>query len=96
MLFQGHYENSSPKFRLTGTAPSGDIHPVVWANEEVMVDAVVNNGVFLCMQPGYYHFSAALSADENGKYVGVLSLITLEIKYMQGKYDNFSRNNDKL
>ena len=26
------------------------------------MDAVVNNGVFLCMKPGYYHISAALSA----------------------------------
>ena len=42
----------------------------MWANEEVMVDVVVNNGVFLCMQPGFYHFAAALSSDGE-KNVGV-------------------------
>ena len=30
------------------------------------MDAVVNNGVFLCMKPGYYHISAALSAPVEG------------------------------
>ena len=34
-------------------------------------DAVINNGVFLCMRPGIYHFSAALSAHADDKEVGL-------------------------
>ena len=39
--------------------------------EKLNVDAVVNAGVFLCMNPGYYHFSAALSAHATDKHIGV-------------------------
>ena len=70
-FFQGHFEDSFPKFRYAGTVPSGDVHPVVWANEQILLDAVVNNGVFLCMKPGYYHFAAALCPNESNKRVSV-------------------------
>ena len=56
-----------PKFRYTGTAQSGGSHetggiPVVWDTEKLNVDAVINEGVFLCMRPGIYYFTAALCA----------------------------------
>ena len=64
-----------PKFRYTGTAPNGGDRtiggiPVVWDTEKFNVDAVVNGGVFLCMRPGFYYFSAALSAPSNER-IGV-------------------------
>ena len=61
-LILGLYDNTYPKFRYTGTAPDGDIAPVVWSTEKLNVDAVVNGGVFLCLRPGYYHFTATMSA----------------------------------
>ena len=74
MLFQlkliGRYDNTLPKFRYTGTAPSGGDKKiggisVVWDTENLNVDAVINGGVFLCMRPGFYYFSAALGAPSN-------------------------------
>ena len=72
----GRYDNTLPKFRYTGTAQSGGDHgiggiPVVWDTEKFNVDAVVNGGVFLCMRPGFYYFSAALSAHARDKSIGV-------------------------
>ena len=72
----GRYDNTSPRFRYTGTAPSGGIWgnggiPVIWDTEQINVDVVMNGGVFLCTVPGFYHFSAALSADKSEKQVGI-------------------------
>ena len=50
--------------------PGREVHPVVWTTEEVNVDAVVNGGVFLCMKPGFYHFSAAISPN-GGTRLGI-------------------------
>ena len=58
----GLYDNSYPIFRYTGTAPDGDVSPVNWSRREINVDSVVNGGVFLCLRPGYYHFTAAMNA----------------------------------
>ena len=60
-----------PKFRLTGTAPSGDVHPVKFQREIFNVDAVIIGGTFLCTKPGYYHFSAAMSADREIGRIGL-------------------------
>ena len=62
----GLYDNSYPIFRYTGTAPDGDVSPVNWSRREINVDSVVNGGVFLCLRPGYYHFTAAMSAGGSG------------------------------
>lgn len=67
----GQYENTFPKFRFTGTIPSGSIHPVEFTTEELNVDAVINGGVFLCMRPGYYHFTVAMSAYHSGRKIDV-------------------------
>lgn len=61
MNFKGGYENTNPKFRYTGTVGSGAIHPVIFTKSTVNVDAVINGGVFLCMKPGFYHFSGLFS-----------------------------------
>ena len=53
----GVYDNSAPKFRYTGTVGSGTIHPVIFTKEIINIDAVINGGIFLCMKPGFYHFS---------------------------------------
>ena len=73
---QRHYDNTFPKFRYTGSAESGGVWgnggiPVNWDTEILNVDSVINGGVFLCMRPGFYHFSAALSADATDKTIGV-------------------------
>ena len=61
-------EYGLPKFRVTGTASSGTVFPVNFQYEEVNVDALINAGIFLCMKPGYYHFSASMSpASSRGK-----------------------------
>ena len=65
----GLYDNTYPKFRYTGTAPEGDIAPVVWSTEKLNVDAVVNGGVFLCLRPGYYHFTASMTPFARPSYL---------------------------
>ena len=65
----GLYDNTYPKFRYTGTAPSGDIAPVNWGTEKLNVDAVVNGGVFLCLRPGYYHFIASMTPFAHSSYL---------------------------
>ena len=61
-----------PKFRYTGTVPSGTIHPVILTIEEINVDVVMNGGVFLCLKPGYYQFSAALGPAADEKHVALV------------------------
>lgn len=73
---QRQYDNTFPKFRYTGSAESGGVWknggiPVIWDTEKLNVDSVINSGVFLCMRPGSYHFSAALSADATDKTIGI-------------------------
>ena len=67
----GRYDNTLPKFRYTGTAPSGVVHPVILEIEKLNVDVVMNGGVFLCMKPGYYQFSAGLSAAHDKNSIGL-------------------------
>lgn len=62
---QRQYDHTFPKFRYTGSAESGGVWgngriPVIWDMEILNVDSVINGGVFICMRPGFYHFSAAL------------------------------------
>ena len=56
-VFSGGYDTTNPKFRYTGTAGSGVNSPVMFTKAIINVDAVMNGGVFLCMKPGFYHFS---------------------------------------
>ena len=67
----GRYDNTLPKFRYTGTAPSGVVHPVILETEKINVDVVTNGGVFLCLKPGFYQFVAALSAAHDRHAVGL-------------------------
>ena len=53
-----------------GDWESGGI-TVIWDTEQINEDAVVNSGVFLCLRPGFYHFSAALSPHASEKSVGL-------------------------
>ena len=56
---------STPKFRLAGAIPDGDLYPVVFQNEVINVDAVINRGGFLCLKPGIYHFSVTVGFADN-------------------------------
>ena len=69
--YLGLYDNSSPIFRYTGDVRDGDVSPVNWSRREINVDSVVNGGVFLCLRPGYYHFTAAMSAGGSGRGIDV-------------------------
>ena len=60
-----------PKFRYTGTAPDGHVSPVNWSSRKISVDAVLNGGVFLCLRPGYYQFTAALSPGGGGRTIDI-------------------------
>lgn len=64
---------------ITGTAPCGDIAPVVWSNQQINVDAVINGGVFLCLQSGYYYFTAAMSTRADQTVEIFLNLKSREI-----------------
>jgi len=75
----GLFDNTYPKFRFTGTAPSGDIAPVVWSNQQINVDPVINGGIFLCLRPGYYYFTAAMSTREDQTVEIFLNLNSREI-----------------
>ena len=61
-ILLGKHDQSFPKFRLTCTASSGDVQPVQFETELLNVETAIDAGVFLCTEPGYYHFSAAMSA----------------------------------
>ena len=76
--YLGRYDHirSYPKFRYTGKVDAGGdwTSGGIIANldtKEINSDAVVNGGIFLCMRPGFYHFSAALSSHAPGKQVGL-------------------------
>ena len=51
--------------------PSGTIHPTILNTEHINVDVVMNGGVFLCVRPGYYQFSAAWSTASDKKQIGL-------------------------
>ena len=38
------------------------VNPIIFEKEELNFDAHVNNGVFICMEPGFYTFSFGLGA----------------------------------
>ena len=87
ILYWGRYENTFPKFRYKGTVPSGEKHPVIWTPEEVNVDTVMNGGVFLCMNAGYYHFAAAIS--NNGEKTSEHLAITIVHNSRDGVYARY-------
>ena len=61
-----HFDNSFPKFRLTGTIPDGNVYPVIFQNEVINNDAVINRGGFSCMKPGTCHFSVTVGFPDCG------------------------------
>ena len=57
-------QSNFPKFRyVTDNRISPDVvNPIIFEKSELNVDANVNNGVFICMDPGFYTFSFGLGA----------------------------------
>ena len=49
----GKFDNSFPKFRLTGTIPDGDVYPVIFQNEVINVDAVLHAVIKLIAEVFY-------------------------------------------
>ena len=80
LTISGTYENTYPKFRLTGTAGKGDFHPVQFQTELFKKDARIDKGIFLCQKRGFYHFSAAMSSANAGD-IAIEILHTYEDRY---------------
>ena len=72
--FLGKYDHALPKFRLTGTIPDGTFYPVIFQDEVINVDSVINRGGFLCLTPGIYHFSATVGFNPNNDFGGWIEL----------------------
>ena len=51
----------------------------MWSNQQINVDAIINGGVFLCLRPGYYYFTAAMSTREDQTVEIFLNLNSREI-----------------
>ena len=60
----GARQSNFPKFRyVTDVQIAPDlVNPIIFEKEELNFDAHVNNGVFICMEPGFYTFSFGLGA----------------------------------
>ena len=72
--FLGKYDHALPKFRLTGTIPDGTVYPVIFQNEVINLDSVINRGGFLCLAPGIYHFSVTVGFDPDNYSRGYVEL----------------------
>ena len=59
-----HRQTNFPKFRYVtdGRINPDIVNPIIFEKSELNIDANVNNGVFICMDPGFYTFSVGLGA----------------------------------
>ena len=79
-------QSSFPKFRyVTDNLISPDlVNPIIFEKAELNSDANVNNGVFICMEPGFYTFSVGLGATENVNRMGAhLMLNSKSVSYAE-------------
>ena len=55
-------QSNFPKFRYVTDNKIDNVivNPIIFEKSELNVDANVNNGVFICMDPGFYTFSFGL------------------------------------
>ena len=69
-----------PKFRVVTDhqIPPDVENPVKFEKEELNFNAPVNNGVFICMEPGYYTFSFGLGATGNVNRMGAHLMLNSE------------------
>ena len=58
------------------------VNPIIFEKEELNFDANVNNGVFICMEPGFYTFSFGLGATGDVNRMGAhLMLNSKSVSY---------------
>ena len=78
--------NYFPKFRVVtdNRIPPDVENPVKFEKEELNFNAHVNNGVFICMEPGFYTFSFGLGATGNVNRMGAhLMLNSISVSYAE-------------
>ena len=81
-----HRQTNFPKFRyVTDERINPDIvNPVIFEKSELNIDANVNNGVFICMEPGFYTFSVGLGATGETQRMGAhLMLNSKSVSYAE-------------
>ena len=79
-------QSNFPKFRYItdDKIPADVVNPVIFEKEELNLDANVNNGIFICLEPGYYTFSFGLGATENVNRMGAhLMLNSISVSYAE-------------
>ena len=60
------------------------VNPIIFEKEELNFDANVNNGVFICMEPGFYTFSFGLGATGDVNRMGAhLMLNSKSVSYAE-------------
>ena len=79
-------QSNFPKFRYVTDQPIEPdvVNPIIFEKEELNVDANVNNGIFICLEPGYYTFSFGLGATGNVNRMGAhLMLNSNSVSYAE-------------
>ena len=79
-------QTNFPKFRyVTDNSISPDlVNPIIFEKAELNVDANMNNGVFICMEPGFYTFSFGLGATGDVNRMGAhLMLNSQSVSYAE-------------
>ena len=60
------------------------VNPIIFEKEELNFNANVNNGVFICMDPGFYTFSFGLGATGDVNRMGAhLMLNSQSVSYAE-------------
>ena len=82
----GARQSNFPKFRyVTDNVISPDlVNPVIFEKAELNYNANVNNGVFICIEPGFYTFSFGLGATGEVNRMGAhLMLNSQSVSYAE-------------
>ena len=60
------------------------VNPVIFEKEQLNLDANVNKGIFICLEPGYYTFSVGLGANGDTNRLGAhLMLNSQSVSYAE-------------
>jgi len=79
-------QSNFPKFRyVTDVQIEPDVvNPIIFEKAELNFNSNVNNGVFICMEPGFYTFSFGLGATGEVNRMGAdLMLNSQSVSYAE-------------
>ena len=57
------------------------MYPVIFKNEVINIDSVINRGGFLCLKPGIYHFSFTVGFEDSGYVITYLMHNAREVSF---------------